>query len=183
MKKNMILVLVLVVLVGGGYTLYMNYINGFSMPSQNKSANKQVEMTEEEMKEAHKHGTHVHEPVPTDDFIAIPAIDLEAKYDGLGGVNLKIITQNFTFTPEQVNTVDMPGEGHAHLYINDEKITRVYSPDHYISNKLLPVGTNTIRVELNANSHGNYTYQGNNIEDTIQVEVAPRADGEGGAPW
>lgn len=140
----------------------MHYINSFSMSNTNvkkKDISDSIEKSRDMTAMEHAYDSHVHEPVPTDDYDAIPSLSLGASYDGLGGINLELKTQNFVFAPQKVNTLHVPGEGHAHLFINDTKITRIYSPYHYVSSDFLPVGKNVIRVELNANSHGNYTYE------------------------
>ena len=41
------------------------------------------------------------------------------------GYNLEAKVSNFRFAPEDVNTAAKPGEGHAHLNVNDKKIARL----------------------------------------------------------
>jgi hypothetical protein len=61
------------------------------------------------------------------------------------------------------------GEGHAHLYIDGKKITRLYGEWYFIPS--LKPGTHTIRVTLNANTHEDYAVGGKLVEDTVTVVV------------
>ena len=80
-----------------------------------------------------------------------PTLDFSLDKDAIGGWNLHISTTNFRFAPENVNRVNRPGEGHAHIYVNEKKLARIYSPWFHISE--LPTGTILITVTLNSNDH------------------------------
>jgi hypothetical protein len=96
-----------------------------------------------------------------------PTVDLVVVEDAKSGYNIKIITTNFTFTPEAVNGENIAGEGHAHLYFDGKKITRAYGPYfHYDGNF---EGTKTFSVELNANDHSAYGVDGMPIRAEVQV--------------
>ena len=82
--------------------------------------------------------------------------------------------RNFEFAPERVNQASVVTEGHAHLFINGEKITRLYGPWYYLS--LLPVGEHELRVELNGNGHETLSAGGQPIEATVKIEVAAPAE-------
>lgn len=69
----------------------------------------------------------------------------------MSGWNLTLETQNFRFTPEKVNIPNVANEGHAHVYVNGEKLTRLYAKHYHLSN--FPVGEHDISVTLNANDH------------------------------
>jgi uncharacterized Zn-binding protein involved in type VI secretion len=71
--------------------------------------------------------------------------------DAVSGWNLQIVTTNFIFTPESVNQTNKIGEGHAHVYVNGEKLARIYAPWIHIGK--LPTGQATVTVSLNANDH------------------------------
>jgi uncharacterized Zn-binding protein involved in type VI secretion len=80
-----------------------------------------------------------------------PTIKIALHPDAVAGWNLEIITDNFTFTPENVNQAPVAGEGHAHVYVNGEKLARLYAPWVHIGT--LPKGETTVTVSLNANDH------------------------------
>mgnify|MGYP007106204950 CR=1 FL=1 len=110
--------------------------------------------------------THMHSmfEVPADNA---PTVSLIVTEDKKSGYNIKIVTTNFRFAPENVNGVNVAGEGHAHLYVGAEKIGRVYGPDFHYSGNF--EGTKTFRVTLNANDHSDYTVNGRVIEASQDV--------------
>ncbi|OWY66543.1 hypothetical protein B7486_36350 [cyanobacterium TDX16] len=99
----------------------------------------------------------------------IPSVKLVLHPDTMRGYNLEVQTTNFKFAPENVNKAAKSGEGHAHLYVNDKKITRLYSSWYYLDN--LKPGKYKIRVSLNANNHQVLAHKGKMIEATQIVEV------------
>ena len=103
------------------------------------------------------------------------SISVIAEQDNAGGVNVHIDTDGWRWAPEEVNMADSPGAGHAHVYVDDVKINRVYGPYYYLTG--LEPGMREIRVTLNTNSHSELTFGGQPLEDTIVVEV-----GESGTP-
>ncbi|WP_102348712.1 hypothetical protein [Bacillus sp. Marseille-P3661] len=85
-----------------------------------------------------------------------PTITASVIQDRSGTWLLKIETSHFKFTPEKIGTEDITyNEGHAHLFINGEKINRIYGNYYNIDN--LKPGKNHIKVTLNGNNHGVFT--------------------------
>lgn len=117
----------------------------------------------------HKMEGHSHMKVESD----IPlGVDIDVEVEETGGLNIHIMTDGFRWAPENVNTVDISGEGHAHLYIDGEK-ARPYSSYHYV-NPLEP-GSHHIRVTLNTNTHSDLTVNGFVVEASAMV-VVPEYD-------
>ena len=106
--------------------------------------------------------------------------ELAAEVDAAGGLHIRIITENWQWAPEEVNLPARPGVGHAHIYANGEKLTRVYGPYHYVSD--LPPGTHQIRVDLNDNQHNALTVNGAPLEATIEVTIPDGAAAAAAAP-
>ena len=80
-----------------------------------------------------------------------PSVEIDVIEDAVSGYNVRIVTDKFTFTPESVNQANITGQGHAHLYVDDVKIGRVYSEwTHYNENF---EGTKEFKVTLNSNDH------------------------------
>jgi hypothetical protein len=104
---------------------------------------------------------------------AVPSVTLNVQPDPMGGWNVNVDTTNFKFAPEQVNQTSTASEGHAHLYVNGKKLTRLYSNWYYLDS--LPAGKNTITVTLNTNKHQDLFYQGKRIEASKQIMVSPAA--------
>jgi hypothetical protein len=87
--------------------------------------------------------------------------------DAKSGYNIKILTTDFIFTPESVNGENVIGEGHAHLYVDGEKVGRLYSPYYHYDGSF--EGTKTFSVTLNANDHGEYAIDGEVISTEVQI--------------
>jgi len=99
----------------------------------------------------------------------VPALTLRVEDDPVRGWNLYVGTANFEFTPRSVNGESSPTAGHAHLYVNEEPIQRIYGNWTHLPE--LPPGINEIRVTLNANGHETLTTQGQPIQESVTVEV------------
>ena len=109
------------------------------------------------------------------------SVAVEATPDSVSGLNLRITTTGFTFSPEEVGGEHAQGQGHAHVYVDGVKEGRVYG-EHYHLGSVGP-GEHTIRVTLNTNTHTEYTIGGQTVEHAISVTV-PSAEeaghGDGG---
>lgn len=80
-----------------------------------------------------------------------PTLDVLVTEDPDQGWNLRVMTTGFTFSPAKVGRAHAPGEGHAHVYVNGQKVTRLYGPWMHLAT--LPEGVVEILVTLNANDH------------------------------
>ena len=98
--------------------------------------------------DAHSHGMYM---VEADQA---PTVTLNVTEDAKSGWNIRIDTTKFEFAPQNVNDENVLGEGHAHLYVDGEKIARLYGPDFHYDGSF--DGTKTFRVTLNANDHSEY---------------------------
>jgi len=124
---------------------------------------------------AHEHKTdtvhcrmqHGFIEVSTDSIV--PEIKkIELIKDPMAGWNLYLQTANFTFTPENASKEHLPGQGHAHLYINGNKIARLYGNWFHIEE--LKNVENSIEVSLNANTHEIMMCKGIPISKMILVK-------------
>ncbi|MEO0825062.1 MAG: hypothetical protein AAFW84_01990 [Cyanobacteria bacterium J06635_15] len=120
--------------------------------------------------EGHSDSGHHHAPLEVPAGMPVPTLDLVVYEDPVEGWNLELQVSNFRFAPENVNGASSTDEGHAHLYVNGEKMGRIYGPWHHLPS--LPPGDHEIMVELNANGHEPLVYQGQGISDIEQVIVA-----------
>ena len=85
-----------------------------------------------------------------------------------GALNLFLDLKNFRFAPEEVNKTSRINEGHAHLYVNGEKLTRLYSASYFMDK--LPKGDLEIRVTLNTNLHEDLIYSGKIVQDVVALK-------------
>ncbi len=56
-------------------------------------------------------------------------------------------------------------KGHAHLYLNGKKVTRLYATSHFMDK--LPKGNLEIRVTLNTNMHEDLSYKAKLVQDVV----------------
>ncbi len=87
-----------------------------------------------------------------------PEMQLNVMEDVYGGWNINLDINNFTFSPEDCGKKHVDGHGHAHLYIDNQKVARLYSTWYHLSD--LPPGKHEIKVILTSNDHNEYVYQG-----------------------
>lgn len=113
--------------------------------------------------------THMHAMRKTDPSLPIPAVTLEVTPDAKDGYNVHIVTENYAFTPESVNSDVVVNTGHAHLYVNGAKIARLYSEWFHIPATLLQEGDNTVVVTLNANDHSEWTNGDSHIMSRVTI--------------
>lgn len=111
----------------------------------------------------HDHGETVSLPAGSD----APTLTIEAFPDPVSGWNLRVITTNYRFAPENAGGDNVSGEGHAHVYINDQKLGRLYAEWMHLSN--LPAGEVSVKVSLNANDHSPLAVDGVPLEQVIQI--------------
>ena len=130
---------------------------------QNHAQNETMEMNHSSEGHGHHRALTIQQGQP------IPNVDLIVHQDPVKGWNLEIKLDNFAFTPENVNQENQPNEGHAHLYVNGEQISRVYGNWYHLPE--LPSGNNEIKIGLNTNAHESLMYQGQTIEDSETIEV------------
>lgn len=107
--------------------------------------------------------------IETAGLASIPDLQLSVEKDDHSGWNLFIDTSNFEFSPEHCGEEHEMGFGHAHLYLNGEKVARLYSPWYHLAD--LKPGTYELTVSLNGNNHGLYVNNGKAIASTQQLVV------------
>jgi hypothetical protein len=121
-------------------------------------------------------GQMQHGKLEIQDNKAVPTVDLEVFPDEMGGWNVQVKTTNFQFAPENLDKSSLPTEGHAHLYLNNKKLTRLYGNWHYLGN--LPAGFHSVMVTLNTNRHEDLFHKGKRIEVTKRFIVFPAQAGK-----
>ena len=100
----------------------------------------------------------------------IPTIDFTITKDSMGdGWTVHALTTNFQFTPEDLGMAPVAGEGHVHLYIDNELIVML-APWYHID--ALSKGPHIIKMSLNNNDHSIYTVNGTQIEATKNILVS-----------
>ena len=113
--------------------------------------------------EGHDHST-AHELAAG---VPVPTISIEVTEDPVEGWNLRIRTTDFEIVPENVSTDHVDGEGHMHLYVDGEKVSRIYGEWHHITG--LQPGSHDVRVELSSNNHSALSIDGEIIDATAKI--------------
>lgn len=111
----------------------------------------------------HSDASHVHSTLVAWEGPA-PRLDLALSPDTGDAQNLHIMTEGFIFAPEEANGPSRTGTGHAHVYVNGEKIMRAYGAWVHLAD--VPANA-VIRVTLNANDHSGWGLDGQPIAAEI----------------
>lgn len=132
--------------------------------------------------DGHDHGTHLADmdhgnmdhSAMHDTPVDVPAADAPGLSvmitpDPMAGYNLHVMTENFTFSPERASLANVTGEGHAHVYINGEKLGRLYNPWMHLAG--LPKGEVEVRVTLNTNDHRPLAVNGTPVSALQMITV------------
>ncbi|WP_394811254.1 hypothetical protein [Streptomyces xanthii] len=109
-----------------------------------------------------------------------PSVDLEVRPDSADGWNVRLDVSDFRFTPDSVGGGALPGRGHAHLYLDDHKIARVYGEWYHLPESAVPKGTHRLTARLYADDHTVWAVDGEPIESTADVTSSGREDGHAG---
>lgn len=97
-----------------------------------------------------------------------PTLYVRILEDPASGYNLNIVTEHFTFSPENASLDHIDGEGHAHVYNNGVKLGRFYGPWVHLDN--LPEGEVTFDVTLNSNDHRELAVGDAALRQTITIQ-------------
>jgi len=101
------------------------------------------------------------------DISHVPGLNIVAKPDSSSGWNIHVLVTNFRFAPENAGKKHVSGQGHAHLYVDGEKVARLYGPWFHLAP--LSPGKHSLAVTLNANSHEEYSFKGTPISKQIEI--------------
>lgn len=131
------------------------------------------------MMNSHAHHAEMnHGPKAVPEGMPAPAMLLSVYPDAMSGVNLHVSVKNFRFlAPQFETTTDMSVvEGHAHVYINGKKHSRLYAHDVHLPKPLFKPGKNEIEVSLNSHHHEVWTVGGKAIMARIEVILPDNND-------
>lgn len=100
-----------------------------------------------------------------------PSVQLEVTEDPWGtGWVVHVVTEDFEFAPEALGELRAQ-EGHAHLYLDGEKINRLYGPWYNLPASAVSAGEHELTVTLNSNdNHAQWAVDGEPITDSVMVK-------------
>lgn len=152
---------------GGGIGFVIAAGNGVTFDGHDHGdpAHQTAAMDHGGMDHAMMHDTPV--DVPAEDA---PQLSIMVMPDPMAGYNLHVMADNFTFSPERASLANITGEGHAHVYINGEKLGRLYGPWMHLD--ALPKGEVEVKVTLSTNDHRPMAVNGTPVfaAQTITIE-------------
>ena len=111
-------------------------------------------------------GAHNHDALLEVPAVGAPGVTIELNEDPVSGWNLRVITENFRFSPEQTGGAHVANEGHAHVYVDGVKIGRLYGPWMHIAT--LPTAAK-VEVTLNSNDHRAFSVDGKTISAAVSL--------------
>jgi hypothetical protein len=111
-----------------------------------------------------------------------PKATLDIQKDPTGGFNVHVVTSTFVWRPEMASMQHVPGEGHAHVYLDGRKIMRIYNEWFHLNTYQFSTksGEQLLSIEFVGNDHSPYTIQGlpigaEQIVDVPSDEIQPVA--------
>ncbi|WDE03361.1 hypothetical protein SG34_018395 [Thalassomonas viridans] len=98
---------------------------------------------------------HSHEPVAIPANLPVPKLEVALYKDEKSGFNLHIELADFELEAPEFASEKPLGyvQGHAHLFINGQKIQRVYGQYLHLPGTLFKPGINQVMVTLNNHDH------------------------------
>lgn len=128
----------------------------------------EVAMAEAQSGKGDMHGSKMMDLSDEDEIPEFSIIEVFKENDE--SYNLHVQIENWEFTPELTGSETVVNEGHAHVYVNNVKVGRMYGNWFHLGE--LRRGENTISIVLNGNDHTEFVVDGNVIgaETTVVVE-------------
>lgn len=100
---------------------------------------------------------------------AAPSIAIMLTKDPMSGYNLRVMVDRFAFAPQSASLSHVDGEGHAHVFVNGQKLARLYGEWLHIDS--LPKGDVEVEVSLNTNDHRPLAIDGALITAKTMVQI------------
>ncbi|MBU2979579.1 hypothetical protein [Alteromonas sp. C1M14] len=108
----------------------------------------------------------------------VPKIEIHIFKDTMDGVNLHVAVENYSLdAPDNVTnksdlTDDGVLQGHAHVFVNATKFSRLYGNDMHIPASALKEGVNQIAVSLNSHNHENWVKDNQDIVSSVFFDLS-----------
>jgi hypothetical protein len=94
-----------------------------------------------------------------------PQATMNIKHEVIGkDLHLHVELSNFQLSLNSMDKESELGQGHIHLYVDDEKVTKIFEPEYVL--KGLEPGVHLIRLELAHNDHESY-----GVEETFSITI------------
>lgn len=118
----------------------------------------------------HTHDAHSHdEPIEAEFAGPAPTLSVEVLPDPKSGYNAFIEVDGIVLSGEHASQEPVDGEGHLNIYVNGQKIGRLYGGATHI--RALPEGDLEITVAAYSNDHQPYVVDGQPVEAQTTITV------------
>ncbi|GHB03918.1 hypothetical protein GCM10009069_28140 [Algimonas arctica] len=126
---------------------------------------------------------HSHIPVAVPEGVPSPRLSATLTRDVMSGYNLRLHIDQYEMTAPpiavamenlmapRINASTGFIQGHAHLYINGEKIQRVYGNSIHIPATQFREGMNQLNITINNHAHMFWTYEDKEIISSLFVNT------------
>ncbi len=98
-----------------------------------------------------------------------PSINLKVIKDKIDGYNIFIDLKNFNLNPSEIGGENISNSGYLQLFINDIKITRIYSEWVHVPQRFFNLEENFIKITIHSYLHDQFTIKGKPIEHIVKV--------------
>lgn len=121
---------------------------------------------------------HEHKSRVIGEDVPIPKIEIQVFKDMMDGVNVHVAIENYELNaPDMAEnpdglTKDGLLQGHAHVFVNAEKLRRLYGSDIHIPASSLKEGVNQIAISLNSHQHENWVSGDHNIVSSVFFDLS-----------
>jgi hypothetical protein len=125
---------------------------------------------------------HSHMPIQVPKDVPKPRLSIAVFKDVMSGYNLELLSENYSLMPPPRKGFNMRElmlptinkdtgyiEGHAHLYVNGEKVQRIYSNNVHLPTALFRPGVNQVTVSINNHAHMYWTVEDRQVLATLFV--------------
>ena len=98
-----------------------------------------------------------------------PSINLIVIKDKIDGYNIFIDLKNFNLNPSEIGGENISNSGYLQLFINDIRITRIYSEWVHVPQRFFNLEENFIKITIHSYLHDQFTIKGKPIEHIVKV--------------
>ena len=117
---------------------------------------------------AHEHSGHDHDVPDSQPALGDgPELTIEVVADPKSGFNAFVTVDGFEISAEQASGDHIDGVGHLHIYVNGQKLARLYGEAMHIA--ALPSGDVEVSVQAFTNDHRPYTVDGEPVVATTTI--------------
>lgn len=161
----------LLIILAFGVGILVPIVNPNILPDHHSSEEDSTTHEDHEEESHASANSMKHDPIEVDPSLPIPSVTLNVQKDAMAWYNAFIRLENFVFIPEKASsTWPIENEWHAHLYVNEVKVGRVYGTAYHIPDSYFTLGAkNQVKVTLNAHNHSDRTKWWTPIQSTVDV--------------